>query len=405
MSRDNRPIDLAPPTNSHWRRKLTIAGGMLLIAAAGGLWWITAPDRWVRQAESLLTQHPTQADALAEEALVAGTSMTSRAWLVRCRAQLQMRNIIEALGAFSQVQHPEECETAAWCALIEEAQVADHTLLADLAMSAALKLPRDRGRMLTLVLPDKASMLPDDDVAKLVDELRGLAGSQAACWRVIGLVEQARGRLTDAVVAYRTALANSSVSQDIGRTIRRELSQLLLDLGQFAEADPLIQETIQSSSPKIEDQLRLAQLRRANGDRSGARQLLDDVLATETKNLPAHLLRGTVLAELDQLTEAQQDFEWCLRAAPFHAEAHYRLSQTLLRLGNSAAAEQHVREHQRLSELQRRLLEVNRRRFAAPQDAQLMDEAATILESLGQPAQAAHWRRAAESVRKSRSTN
>lgn len=404
MSRDKRSIALNSPSIFHWRRVSVIGGVVLLVAAAIGQWWITAPDRWVRKAESLLPQLPAQADALAEEALGTGASVsaTSRAWLVRCRAQLLLRKPIEALGAFAQLEHPEQCEAAAWCALIQEAKAADHLLLADLAMSSALRIPQDRTCVLTLVLPDKSSTLPDDEVATLVEELRTLAGSQPASWRAIGLAEQARGRLAESVAAFRCGLELCQVSQAIGRTIRRELAQLLIDLGQFAEAEPLIAELIAASPAVSEDQLRLAQLRRADGDRSGARKLLDELLATDTENLPAHLLRGAVLAELEQLDEAQRDFEWCLRVAPFHAEAHYRLSQTLLRRGESAAAEKYVREHQRLSELQRRLLEVHRRRSAAPQDPKLMDEVAEILEALGQPLQATNWRRAAESLRKSR---
>lgn len=376
------------------------AVSLIMVALATfGVWWYVSPWRWIRQAEAILAREPAQADALAEAALTNGTNAESRAWLVRCRAQLALRHSLEALGAFSQIKYPEQCDAAAWCALIEESQAAEHTLLTDMAMSATLQFRDERVRVLTLILPAKASLLPETEVGELVQELRGLAGQHPASWRAIGLAEQSRGRLAETVEAYRQALALSEVSQPIGVLCRRELAQMLIDLGEFSAAEPLVLEVLKASTSVTgDDQVRLAQLRRSSGDRVGAKKILDELLSHETEHLPALLLRGTLLTELDQLSAARADFTKCLQISPSHAEAHYRLSQALLRQGETALATKHVREHQRLSDLQQRLLELGRRRSVSPQDRQLTLEMADLLEASGQPNNAAELRRAAEAL-------
>lgn len=373
---------------------------IVMSLTAVGFWWFESPWRWTRQAEAILDRDPKQADNLAEAAINQGTSVASRAWLVRCRAQLALRHPLEALGAFSKIEHPAQCDVANWCALIEEAQAAEHTLLAEMAMSAALRFPEERVRILTLVLPAKAGLLPEAEIAELVQELRALAGQHAAGWRAIGLAETSRGRLAEAIEAYRRVLTLSDVSQPIGLASRRELAQLLIDLGQFTAADPLVAEACQASPGNSDDQLRLAQLRRSAGDQTSAENLLSELLVKEPENFTARLQRGSLFVDLQQLTQARTDFEHCLRIAPFHGEAHYRLSQTLLRLKDSSGAAKHLQESRRLSDLKRRVIEVNSQRNSAPQAPLLMDELANLFEALGQPKTSAKWRRAAETARR-----
>ena len=98
-----------------------------------------------------------------------------------------------------------------------------------------------------MVLPIKASLLPEAEVAELVQELRTLASEHPAGWRAIGLTEKSRGRLAEAVKAYRRVLALSDVSQPVGLASRLELAQLLIDLGQFSAAEPLVAEVLQTS--------------------------------------------------------------------------------------------------------------------------------------------------------------
>ncbi len=398
MSRPKRLAAPDSPPQPH-PRIISVSVSVVVAVMVVGLWWSTSPWRWLRQAEGILARDPAQADELAEAALNAGTGKGSQAWLIRCRAQLALEKPLEALGAYAQIKQPNQCQVADWCALIEEAQAAHHTLLADIALTAALQFGRERARVLTLVLPAKVSTLSEKEATELVQELRRLSGSRAECWRAVGITEQALGRFTEAVEAYRQAVAQSSIAQPIGLSSRRELAQLLIILGQFSAAEPLVTEVLHGAVALIDDQLRLAQLKRSRGDRDGAEQLLNEVLEKDRENLPALLLRGTVRAEQEQLATAQSDFERCLQIAPHHDEAHYRLSQILRRQGDSSGATKHLQENRRLSELKRRMLEINTQRETAPQDPQLMDELADLFEALGQPRTSAEWHRAAQTVR------
>ena len=216
-------------------RVISVSVVVAVVVTACGLWWYTSPWRLLRQAEGILARDPAQADALAEAALNASTGRASQAWFIRCRAQLALGNPLEALGAYAQIKQPEQCNIADWCALIEEAQVAQHTMLADMALSVVLKFGSERARVLTLALPLKASTMAEPEALELIQELRRLAGTQADCWRAVGMTEQARGRYAEAFEAYRQAVKNSDVSQPIGLSSRRELAQLLITLGQLAE--------------------------------------------------------------------------------------------------------------------------------------------------------------------------
>ncbi len=399
----SHPTNHCAVTSPHLKsrpRSISVSVVVIVVVVAIGFWWYTSPWRLLRQAEELLARDPAQADALAEAALNAETGNASQAWLIRCRAQLALEKPLEALGAYAQIKQPDQCDVSGWCALIEEAQAAHHSMLADMAMSVALRFGSERARVLTLALPIKASTLSEKEVTELVQELRGLAGSRADCWRAVGMTEQARGRYAEAVDAYRQAVSQSDVSQRIGLSSRRELAQLLISLGQFSEAEPLVTEVLHVPPPISEDQLRLAQLRRSTGDRVSAEQLLNQVIEKEPDNLSALLLRGAVRTEQKHLAEAQADFERCLEISPVHDEANYRLSQVLLRQGDSSGAARHLRESSRLSELKRRVLEINRRRETAPEDPKLMDELADLFEALGQPRTSAVWRRSAENVRR-----
>lgn len=394
---------LREPASAERRSKRPILwtlGAVLALCLSAGWWWVLRPWQWTSQADALLSHDPAQADALAEEVINLDTVRVQQAWLVRCRAQVALNHPLEALGAFAQIQHPESCDAGAWCALIEETLNKQQDLLADLALSAALKFSSERRRVLTLALPLKSKTMPAAELTALISELRRIAGEHAASWHSIGIAEQDQGRFAGAIEAYRQAVVLSAASQPIWLDARRSLSQLLILLGRFAEAEPLMTEVLSVSQGAAEDLVRMAQLKRAAGNPNAATELLNCVLERNSKDLTARLLRGTLRADQGLLAEAREDFEECLRLSPTNDEAHYRLSQVLRRQGRFADAETHATEHQRLSELKRRLLEISRRRELAPRDSQLMNELAAVYEQLGQPLRAAEWKKAADSQQK-----
>lgn len=386
--------------NTSWISvRFALATLVATLVGAIGLWWWSSPLRWIRQAEVLLISDPLQADTLATAALEFGTKSESRAWLVRCRAQLALKNPVEALGAFSQIKYPEQCPVNDWCALIEDARSAEHFLLTELAMSQALRLRDDRLRVLALVLPELTSTLPENDLDRLLSELRALVGNHAEGWQAIGLVEKERGYLGNAVVALRKSCELTQNTEPIGLSCRRNLAQLLIDLGQYDEAQELVKDVMKASTPTITDWIHQALLKRFSGNPDECLDLLNKVLIDSPAEVPARLLRGTVLVELDRLREAQEEFERCLQIAPFHAEAHYRLAQTLIRQGDQNGAAPHLQEQRRLALLQSKVIDLRRRISNTPNNQALMEEMATLFEALGQPQRASSWRKEASVLR------
>lgn len=54
------------------------------------------------------------------------------------------------------------------------------------------------------------------------------------------------------------------------------------------------------------------------------------------------------------------DFKQILRQAPWNKQAHYKLAQVLIKLGETTAAELHFKENRRLLGLSNRILELQR---------------------------------------------
>ncbi len=373
--------------------------GLTLVGAIA-YWWYTEPDRTARQAASLIETDPARADALAEAAIAAGTSLDSQAWLTRCRAQLAMGKPLEALGAYAQIRDPKRCDAEAWCDLLERAQRSGDLVLTDMCASVALTLPSHRQRLLSLALPLKAGLLSATEESRLLDELRELAGDNAAAWSAIGRVERLRGHLAASVAAYERAVAGSAGATATGTGNRRELARLLIDLGQFDRAKPLVTELQQSTADDADDLLLAARLQHAEGDLSGAKLSLDRLLKNKPDHLAARLLQGSLLAEEQAWDEAITVFQECLRRQPHVPESHYRLGQAYVRKGDAVAAARHFSEQRRLAALQRDLLTAQQKRNAEPPTPELLDEIASIHRQLGDLNAAKEWNRAATALRR-----
>ncbi len=364
------------------------------------MWWYTEPNRTARQAASLLPTDPARADALAEAAIASGTSLDSQAWLTRCQAQLALGKPLEALGAYAQIRDPQRCDAAAWCDLLERAKQSGDLVLADMCASVALTLPSHRRCLLSIALPLKAGMLATTEESRLLDELRALAGDDAAAWSAIGRVERLRGHLAASVAAYQQAVAGSARTTAVGSGNRRELARLLIDLGQFDQAKPLVMELQQSVANDADDLLLSARIQHAEGDLPGAKRSLDRLLTNKPDHLAARLLQGTLLAEIQAWDEAIAVFQECLRRQPHFPETHYRLGLAYVRKGDATAAARHFSEQRRLAALQRDLLAAQQKRNAGPPTPELLDEIAAIHRQLGDLNAAHEWNRAATALRR-----
>ena len=398
MPHSKPQIATITPVKTH-RRAFTLLVVFASVLIAIGYCLHTLPERWLRQAGDLLASAPTKADALAVDVISLGFGNQDQAWLIRCRANLAQRNQLEALGAFSQIKQPENCVIDDWCKLIEETQAVGHSVLVNTVLSTTLRLKTERSRLLTLALPLKANTLDEAESVELVKELRHIASEMPECWQAIGKTELALGRFAESVEAYRNAVSQSDVSTPIGLSVRRVLAQIQLTLGLYLEAESLVIEVMRQSPNQDDDQLQMAQIKLAIGDRSGAQQLLNDLINRAPENLQARKLRGELFVAMNELKRGQEEFEFCLRVAPYDDEMHYRLSQTLIRQGNLSDAAKHLQESRRISVLKRKLIDINRRRANSPQDPTLMEDLADTFESLGQQSTSDEWRRNAGSVR------
>lgn len=386
----------APPRAGARRASHWVWVCLLVALVGGGVWyWWTYPDRLTAAAEQQLADDPTAAERLAEQAVDATGGRHARGWLVRARAFLKLGKPIEAAGCFGLISRPEAADQNALLELAEDAQASGQTLLADLALTAAAKGRAETVRVQRALLQIRRGRLPTTEVERLLTELEKIGNQDADTWIVIAETRQSRGELALALNAYRTALTRPQGKVPTAH-LRRQLAQLLIDLGEYLEARPLIAKNLDHQEVSADDYVAQATLYRVDSQKQQALAMLGRALAAQPKHLPARLLMAAVLWESGHKDEAVADLRQAINENPSHPEAHYRLALALQQMGQGEEAKQHFAEQARLAKAQRELLDTENLLHEQPANRELMRQLAALYRALGQVQTAERWEKQAD---------
>ena len=118
------------------RRILMLAFGAVIIVAALYWGWASPYSYYVR-ARSQLSQHPSQCERLADQAIMKAGGNYPEAQLLQCRAFAAMEEWDAALGGFSLIKDTTRCSSEALLDLGAKALEAQQLQLADRAFQAA----------------------------------------------------------------------------------------------------------------------------------------------------------------------------------------------------------------------------------------------------------------------------
>ncbi len=347
------------PIHLSWKQ---MGLGLLAIIVLAGLWWFAVrPQLLVRQAREILSSDPQAAARLLEDAVTASLLGARDAEVLWARALVRSGQAEEALGCFGLIKSPELAEAGGLLDLADDAMVAEMSLLAVLTLEAIPTDSPQRGEALERLISIKQQFGDSVAALKLATEWTQSQPANAASWRTKARLHEQRLEFPEAILDYREALTREANAT--GRAeIQRSQVRLLIVLGEREEARKVQAELSRTAIvPTTADQLLDAQLRRMEGDIDGAWSEVEKVLQVEVSHLVALELRGTLAMDRHEYARAEADWEAILQRQPWNKAVHYKLAQTLAKLGRETESASHFAENRRLLKLSLRILELQGR--------------------------------------------
>ena len=385
--------------NSRSRRRWAVVFVTVLVLAAAGYWKVTEPMRLTRAAQALLEQRPDEAERLAAHVVEECDPKFVPGWLVRSRALLRLGRKEEALGCFGMIDDLKSSPEDLLIDLASDALKANQSALVSRCIGALNESNARSLRTARLLLSVPNQSTSPERFKDALLQLEQATTTDVEDWGLIANARRQNGDIGGETQALREAVRNSK-GHRLAVSFQRRLAQRLIQVGEFAEARPLVDEALLAEDRDPEDRVRLATILRAEGQRSEAIEELDKLLS-EVPRYDALLLRATLFEDEKRFEEAAKDLAAAVRRNALHAESHYRLAQTLHRLGRTDEANKEFAEHARLSTLQLELLSANEAVRSTPNDLIILQKLIDVNRQLGNVDAASQWQRTLQSLKPS----
>lgn len=388
-----------PSRRSRSRRRWCVIVVAVLAAAGVGYWKVTEPARLTHAAQALLDQKPDEAERLAARVVEELDPKFVAGWLVRSRALLRLGRKEEALGCFGMIDDPMLCPEELLDDLANDALQVNQAALVSRCIGAlnAINARSLRTARLLLSVPNQSTS--PERFKEALSLLEQSGTNDAEDWGLIANARRQNGDLGGEMQALREAVRHSE-GHRLAVSFKRQLAQRLVQVGEFAEARPLVESALNGTDRDPEDRVRLATILRSEGRRTEAIEVLDKLLS-EAARYDALLLRATLFEDEQRFEDAANDLAAAVRRNAFHAESHYRLAQALHRLGRTDEANKEFAEHARLSALQLELLSANEAARVTPNDPATLQKLIDVNLQLGNVDAATQWQRTLRALKPS----
>jgi Flp pilus assembly protein TadD len=196
--------------------------------------------------------------------------------------------------------------------------------------------------------------------------------------------------LSAARVAYEQSLNLDSLQP----LVRLELADVLVRMGQYAEAERQLARC-HGEVPEADRADLLAQSAWFRGERDRCRAIVDDGLK-RAPNHPGLLARQALLAEAEgRFAEAVERLDRAVRVDPYNSQWFYMRGVALRALGRRAEAERDAARSAELKTALSTLANLCGVASQRPTDSGVRIRLGRLCESLGKPSFAAMWYRAA----------
>lgn len=334
------------------------------------------------QARSLLDRDPDRCEQLAERAILNAVGNFPEAQLLRSRAFAAMGQWDEALGAWSLIKNPAQCQTDDLTALGEAALGASQWKIADEAFRAAIaRKEQSTGRARELLIKLELRFDRKEDALRLCEEWQKFEPTAPLPWIMAGDIHAATMRLGDAVVDYRQALQRSP-SAELEQEARSSLAQLLVVIGDH-EARKEFDRLAAKSPLTGKLQLSYVQLLRMEGRTEEALAEINRYMSQSGNSAEAWKLSGILLLDLDRTKEAVADLQKAVQVNPFDIIAQYKLGEAYRGSGDPKSAQPHLDAAQKMTEAAYRISEVEELLRQDPSNSKLQKELSGLRAILG----------------------
>jgi tetratricopeptide (TPR) repeat protein len=350
-----------------------------------GLYWLTAPNPRAeyQQALKLLADDPARAERMAEMAISNSGGNFPEAQLLQCRALAAMGQWHMSLGGFSLIKDTSSCDPAFLLDLGERAFAAGEWKLAELSLQAtARQTGPAQVRAYELLVQLHMQFQHHPEALVLCREWQRADPDAALPWAIAGDLESAAVELGPAIADYREALKRTSTA-DLKEKTCTALARLLVLAGDTVAARQEFDQLLKEKPLPTSAQLSYAQLLRFEGRLDEALQEIDNYISRAGKNAESQKQRGIIHLDAGKLDLALADLKESVQKNPSDIAAQHKLAQVYTRLGNTAAAKQHLELGRRLSDAANRIPELEKQLQARPGDADLHRELRDAKSVLG----------------------
>lgn len=337
-----------------------------------------------------MQKDPAAAALLLEQNVLAASGSFPEAEVLWSHSLLKTGRWMEALGAFSQITHPDTASPAALVALAEESMERKAYPLAGLASNAVRNDAGERPQALEILLRLAEREGNFVAVLDLAAELDRIVPDRTGTRLLQARALEQLMDLPAAAVAYEAALEKSEKTDD-NKQILRSLVRIDIQLARPAEARTHLNRLRRESTgePSIDDLVSEARLQRLEGNIEEARRSLDEVLRSGRRDSEVLELRATLAMDGRDYQTAVADLQTVLAEQPWNKQAHYKLAQALTKCSREDEAAHHFKENRRLLELSNRIVFLRTKTNRTQGET---DELIHALEDSGMNATAANLR-------------
>jgi len=173
---------------------------------------------------------------------------------------------------------------------------------------------------------------------QIKESLRRAPGRSFA-WRILGLIEDARGDRTEAQRAFQTALRLGNANADV----RQRLAQLLADSGKADEASKVVAQGNLGKEETARTQIAIGLAELQRNRLVPAEEALRKAIALEPNLVDAWNGLGTVLASSGRPAEAEKAYDEALKLLPGRSETLINRATVRRTLGHLEDALEDIR--------------------------------------------------------------
>ncbi|MBC8355374.1 MAG: tetratricopeptide repeat protein [Planctomycetes bacterium] len=349
----------------------------------------------LEQVRATQKEAPQAALQLIEQAIADAGGTYPDAQVMKCQLLGTLESWRAAERYYDTIESPQSSDQKILIELALAANQSHSAWLAERALLAANHPGPEKERVLRLLLTVQYDLGEMGAVLKICDELAQLAPQDPEPWLVSAGILHETEQLSPALSAYQEALKRSPSEQESLR-VRFQMAEVSLHLGNLETAEQHIKFVRNLSPTMPEIDLTYAKLLRRKGQNSQARSLVESILAKERHFPGGIMLRGLLNFDAGDFHAAAADFRAVVAINPFQHNAHYKLGQTLQRLGMTEESESHFERSLQLTNAVSQLLFLRRQLDENPTSRELRLKLAEQHLLLGDAQSAAHWRRTAE---------